>query len=49
MPKGPCRGGTCGNVSLAHFDRPYGALVRNRIFPKLLNNAVTGNNLYFFY
>lgn len=32
-------------MSLAHFDRPFVALVRNGIVPKMFNNAVTGDTL----
>lgn len=32
-------------LNLAEFDRPYRALVRNRILPVLLNNAVPDNTL----
>ena len=32
-------------VSLSHFDRPFVALVRNGIVPKLLNNTIPGDTL----
>lgn len=32
-------------VPLSQFDKPYGALVRHGIVPKLLNNAIPSNTL----